>query len=83
MVRANFWGTYNGSKLQRAPGLAQGAVEVSQLAQDEAQVVVRRSEILVGIHRAPERIPGLLEALELHQHQADSIPSDRAGRAAP
>ncbi len=68
-------------QLERALGGTEGAVEVAQVAEREAQVVVGRSILGVGVHRAAERVAGIFEALELDQDEADSIPGDGIGRS--
>ncbi len=69
-------------ELERALGFAQRALEVAQLAQREAQVVVRRREGRVVLHRAAEGVPRIGVALELHQHEADAVPRHRIGMIA-
>ena len=58
------------------------ALEVAQLAQREAQVIVRCREARVVLHRAAEGIPGITVPLELHQHEPDAVPCDRIGMIA-
>jgi len=81
--KGEFLGDVQRLKLKRAPRLTQGALEVSQLTQDEAQVVVRRREILVCVHGLPERVARLLVTFELHQNQTDAVPPVGAGRLFP
>ena len=70
-------------ELQRAAGLPERAVEVAELAQHEAQVVVRAGDARVGVHRAAERVARILEPPQLHEHQAHAVPRHGARRSAP
>ena len=65
-------------ELQRAPGLPKRGVEVAELAQHEAQVVVGRREVGVRVHGAPESIARVFEAPELHEHEPHAVPGHGA-----
>ena len=67
-------------ELERVPGLAQRAIEITELAEDKAQVVPRTGEARVGIDRPAERVSRVLVPTELHQHESDPVPPDGARR---
>ena len=67
---------------ERLLGGAQRAVEVAQLAEREAEIVVGGGERRIGVDRAAERGARVGVAAELHEHEADPVPSRRAVRRA-
>ena len=66
-----------GIELERAFRRAQRAVEVAQVRQRKAQVVVRARVRGVRFHRPGEGVARVGEALQLHQHDADAVPRRR------
>src|SRR5215203_5435500 len=61
-------------QLQRAPGLTQRSLEVTQLTENKAQVVMRSCKFRVRIYRLAEGIASVLIALELYQNEANAVP---------
>src|SRR5438046_1814070 len=71
-----------GIELERPFGGAQRAVEVAQVGQREAQVVVGPRVVGVRLDGAHERVAGVRKALELHQHQSYAVPGGSGVRVA-
>ena len=68
-------------QLERAFGLAQRALEVAEIREREAHVVVRFGEVGPRLNRARERVARVLEFPQLGEHEADAVPRDRMSRA--
>ena len=64
-------------QLQRPTGLPQRVVEGADLAQGEAEIVARRRAVGIALDGAREGVAGVGMAMELHQHQPDSVPRRR------
>ncbi len=76
------WGGIVGIELQRPLGLAQRALVVAQSCQREAEIVPRRCEVRVQLHRAHERVPRFGGLFQRHQRIAESVPDVRPARVA-
>ena len=69
-------------ELERPLRLAQRPLEVAEVREREAHVVVRLGEVRARLDRARERVPRVLELAQLRQHEADAVPRDRMLRVA-
>ena len=66
-------------ELQGALGGTERPVEVAEVRQGEAQVVVRARVRGVRFHRPHERVARVRKAFQLHQHQPDAVPGRGGG----
>ncbi len=64
-------------ELEGALGGSQGPVEVAEVREGKAQVVVSPGVVRVGLDCADERVARVREALELDQHDPDAVPRGR------
>jgi hypothetical protein len=62
-------------ELERPLGGAQRAIEVAEVREREAEVVVRPGVLRVGLHRPRERVARVAEALQLDQHEPHAVPA--------
>ena len=64
-------------QFERPLGLAQRPLEIAEVREREAHVVVRLRVLGARLDGAGERGPGVLEPLELGEHEPDAVPGHR------